>query len=185
MKMRLLLLLGAVVLCASAPERPTVVQGVFRNRSSIDKSKQDDWLSLQVKLKVGRTVIAQSMVQPDGRYTISNPSNAMADLVYGGMSVDGDVYLATILPHQPDTVRLTIELPVSTPQKHKPVACPKCRRKDKVLSIDGRAGVVVRTVHTRGDTSLLPYDKKHYYPDSDVSSWLDPHWYCVRDTIKF
>jgi hypothetical protein len=115
MKMRLLLLLGAVVLCASAPERPTVVQGVFRNRSSIDKSKQDDWLSLQVKLKVGRTVIAQSTVQPDGRYTISNPSNAKADLVYSGIGVSDDVYLATILPHQSDAVRLTSELPVSMP----------------------------------------------------------------------
>jgi hypothetical protein len=185
MKTSLLLLSGAVVLCASIPEQPTVVKGVFRNRPSVNKSQQNDWLWLQVKLKVGRTVIAKSMVQPDGRYTISNLSKAKADLVYGGIGLSDDVYLATILPHQPDTVRLTIELPVSTPQKHKLVACPKCRRKDKVLPIDGRAGVVVRTVHARGDTSLLPYDKKHYYPDSDTWSWLDPNWYCVRDTIKF
>jgi hypothetical protein len=185
MKRSLLLLIGTVVLCASVPEQPTVVKGVFQNRVSVNKSQQNDWLMLQVKLKVGRTVIAKSTVQTDGRFTISNPLNAKADLVYSGIGVSDDVYLATILPHQSDTVRLTSELPVSMPRKHKLVACPKCRRKDEVLPIDGRAGVVVRTVHARGDTSLLPYDKKHYYPDSDTWSWLDPNWYCVRDTIKF
>ena len=185
MKMGLLLLLGASALCASAPEQPTVVQGVFSNRPSVDKARQGDWLSLQVKLKVGRTVIANSMVQPNGHYTIGNLSNAKADLFYGEIDVSDDVYLATILPHQLDTVRLTNKLPVSTPQKHRGTVCPKCRRKDKVLPIDGQAGVVIRTIQAPGDTSLRPYDKKHYYPDSDVSSWLDPHWYCVRDTIKF
>jgi hypothetical protein len=176
-----LLLLGATLFYARTPERPTVVQGVFINKASVSKAKQLDWLLLQVKLKVGRTVIAQSTVQPDGHYTISNQSNAKADLVYGGISVSDDVYLVTVLPHQSDTVKLTSELPISLLKKHGTANCPKCKRKDKVLPIDGRAGIVMQT----SDGQRHPYDKKHYYPDSDVSSWLDPHWYCVRDTIKF
>jgi len=176
-----LLLLGVTLLYARTSERPTVVQGVFINRASVDKAKQLDWLLLQVKLKVGRTVIAQSTVRPDGHYTISNQSNAKADLIYCGIGVDDDVYLATILPHQSDTVKLISELPVSILKKHGVINCPKCKQKDKVLPIDGRAGVVMQT----SDGKRQPYDTKHYYPDSDVSSWLDPHWYCVRDTIKF
>lgn len=176
-----LLLLGATLLSARTPEHPTVVQGVFINKASVDKAKQLDWLLLQVRLKVGRTVIAQSKVQPDGHYTISNQSTAKADLVYCGIGVSDDVYLATILPRQPDTVKLTNELPISVLEKHGAIKCPKCKQKDKVLPIDGRAGVVIQTSGGQGQ----PYDKKHYYPDSDVSYWLDPHWYCVRDTIKF
>ncbi|MGI4759978.1 MAG: hypothetical protein ACRYF0_04690 [Janthinobacterium lividum] len=176
-----LLLLGATLLYTRTPERPTVVQGVFINKASVDKAKQLDWLLLQVKLKVGRTVIAQSTVQPDGHYIISNQSNAKADLVYCGVGVNDDVYLATVLPHQSDTVKLTSELPISILKKHGTINCPKCKQKNKVLPIDGRAGVVMQT----SDGQRQPYDKKHYYSDSDVSGWLDPHWYCVRDTIKF
>lgn len=134
-----------------------------------------------MKLKVGRTVIAQSTVQPNGHYTISNQSNAKADLVYYGIGVNDDVYLATVLPHQSDTVKLTSELPASILRKYGAINCPKCKQKDKVLPIAGRAGVIIQT----SDGQRQPYDKRHYYPDSDVSYWLDPHWYCVRDTIKF
>jgi len=176
-----LLLFGVTLFYARTLERPTVVQGVFINKASVDKAKQLDWLLLQVKLRVGRTVIAQSTVQPDGHYTIRNQSNAKADLVYGGIGVNDDVYLATVLPHQSDTVKLTSELPVSILKKHGAINCPKCKQKDKVLPIDGRAGVLIHT----SNGQRQPYNKKHYYPDSDVSSWLDPHWYCVRDTIKF
>lgn len=175
-----------IVVCSSvAPEQSTIIQGRFSNKSSVNKSRQLDWLGLKVKLKVGRTTIAETVVQANGHFNISSASNTTVDLVYSGISIGDDVYLATIQPYQSSRIKLQFELPVSTMQKHGVIKCPKCRRKDKVLPIDGRAGVVVATADGRGDTIFLPYDKRHYYPSSDVSSWLDPHWHCLRDTINF
>lgn len=142
-------------------------------------------LLLQVRLKVGKSVIASSVVQPDGSFTIRNDSNAAADLVYGGLGINGEVYLATILPHRSDTLKVKFALPVSAAKAHGRVACPKCRRSDKVLPIGGQAGVMTVSVNAKGDTMRLPFDRRYYHPDSDVTGWLDPHWYCVRDTIKF
>lgn len=182
---RSLWLLAITILNSAAFEQPTVVQGAFINKLTVEKERQLDWLLLQVKLKVGSTIIAKAAVQADGHFSINNMSDAKANLVYGGIGIRDDVYLATILPHQPSPVKLQIELPVSSPKKHGVIKCPKCQRKDQVLPISGQAGTLVEVVHEQGDTTRLPYDKKRYYPDSDVNSWLDPHWYCVRDTIKF
>ena len=144
-----------------------------------------DLLLIQVRLKVGQSVIASSPVRPDGSFVIRNESNAAADLVYGGMGINGEVYLATIPPHRSDTMKVKFRLPVSVAKTHGRITCPKCQRRDKVLPIGGQAGVVTVGVNAKGDTTHLPYDKKYYHPDSDVSNWLDPHWYCIRDTIKF
>jgi hypothetical protein len=163
----------------------TVVRGGFTYSAAAASRPASDRLLLQVRLKVGKSVFASSAVQPDGSFTIRNDSNAAADLVYGGLGIHGEVYLATIPPHCADTLKVKFALPVSSAKAHGRVACPKCQRRDKVLPIGGQAGVVTVSVNAQGDTTRLPFDRKYYHPDSDVAGWLDPHWYCVRDTIKF
>ena len=164
----------------------TVVKGRFAYGSATaGRASGDALLLLQVRLKVGESVIASSVVQPDGSFTIRNDSNAAADLVYGGLGINGDVYLATIPPYRADTLKVKFALPVSDAKAHGRVTCPKCQRRDKVLPIGGQAGVITVSVTAKGDTTRLPFDRKHYHPDSDVTGWLDPHWYCVRDSVKF
>jgi hypothetical protein len=163
----------------------TVVRGGFTYSAAAASQPAADWLLLQVRLKVGESVIASSAVQPDGSFTIRNDSNAAADLVYGGLGINGEVYLTTIPPHRADTLKVEFALPVSDAKAHGRVACPKCQRRDKVLPIGGQAGVLTVSVNAKGDTTRLPFDRKYYHPDSDVTGWLDPHWYCVRDAITF
>ena len=163
----------------------TVVKGFVTKHAHVNNRSSNDLLLIEVKLKVGGLIIASSNVQQNGSFVISNGSSAVADLVYGGLGINGDVYLGSIPPSLFDTLKLKFELPISAAKTRGRITCPKCKRRDKVLPIDGQAGVVVTTVSTAGQIVHLPYDKKHYYPDSDVSNWLDPHWYCVRDAIKF
>lgn len=186
MNINALVIGAALVIFCKGPSAPaTVVRGIFANSISVSRKVSSDFLLIQVRLKVGKTVIASSPVQQDGSFVIRNDSNAAADLVYGGLGINGEGYLATIPPHQSDTIKVRFELPVSIAKAHGRMACPKCQRRDKVLAIGGQAGVVTVRVNPKGDTTHLPYDKKYYHPDSDVSGWLDPRWYCVRDAIKF
>jgi hypothetical protein len=180
-------LMGASLLSigSSMVASATVVRGGFTYSAAFASQPSSDRLLLQVRLKVGESVIASSAVQPDGSFMIRNDSNAAADLVYGGLGINGEVYLATIPPHRAGTVRVKFALPVSDAKAHGRVVCPKCQRRDKVLPIGGQAGVITVSVNAKEDTTRLPFDRKYYHPDSDVTGWLDPHWYCVRDTIKF
>jgi hypothetical protein len=181
-------LAGAALLMGfsmDAPAPKTVVKGTLVTIARTNQKTSVELLLLEVRLKVGKTTIAASAVQPGGHFVISNESNAVANLVYAGLGVNGEVYLATVLPHRADTLRVIFGLPVSTAKPKGRVACPKCRLRDKVLPIGGQAGVVTVRINAKGDTTHLPFDRKYYHPESDVSSWLDPHWYCIRDTIKF
>ena len=180
-------LLGASLLSigSSIVAPATVVRGGFTYSGASASQPAADMLLLQVRLKVGKSVIARSAVQQDGSFAIRNDSNAAADLVYGGLGINDEVYLATIPPHRTDTLKVKFVLPVSMAKTHRRVACPKCHCRDKVLPIGGQVGVITVRVNAKGDTTHLPFDRKYYHPDSDVTGWLDPHWYCVRDTIKF
>lgn len=171
-------------LCSSSPGKPTVVRGRFVNHIPVRLMAPENVLGVELRLKVGQRVIARSFPQQDSSFLISNETNAVAKLVYGGIGISHEVYLATVLPHQPDTLQLEIELPVSKSLRHGRINCPVCRKRDQVRHLTIQLIRVIKTADKQ-KYSHLPYDNKWYYLDSDVGNWLDPRWYCVRDTIFF
>lgn len=172
-------------LLGTVPVAPTVVQGRFSGKGVGGQPLPFGLMS--VKLKAGKTTLAASYVQPDGRFSLANASGAPTDLYYSALGVEGDVYVAAIPAARPDTLRLALGLPASYPKRHGRAICPKCQRADKVLDIvygDGSA-IVVRTSTAKGDTVYRPYDKKHYYAGTCLLNDLDPAWWCRRDSLRF
>jgi hypothetical protein len=182
MKLLTLIILATLALGSKASKRETV----FSGKISATSSMMPILFGLNIEFRVDTFVIARAMVQQDGSFTISAPSNTGFDMYYSGVGIR-ETYVQAIQPAIIDSVSLAFKLP-KVYKKHfgKPV-CPKCNKQNKTVSIRYGAenAVRVQNIDENGHIILKPYDDKYYYEGGCISSDLDPMYFCKRDKIKF
>ena len=105
------------------------------------------------------------------------------DLFLSGLGISEQYYLTTINKESADTI--TIELPIKYKKRFGYAICPKCHKADKVCTLVYSDPPFLVMKIQNGDTTYSPILKRKYSMMTDVTSSLDPRWYCIRDNLFY
>ena len=138
----------------------------------------------QITMKNNKKVLDKILTDKNGFATIS--SSMVSD------SVEYDLYLTSIGVRENYVTTINAKtnrlLEIQLPKKYKmrfgKAICPKCNRINKVVKVVYCEAPIVVLKVAKGDTIFSPiYRHKYYMPD--VTSNLDPKWYCEKDDLLF
>ena len=163
-------------------ERVIIIKGTVMT-GNVNKNNID---GLLLELRAKDFVMGQTFIIGSS-FTMRAKFDKDGDLFYKGIGVNGETFIQTLKLTSSDTIYLTIEIPKQYEKKWGRAVCPKCHKHDQTLPIEYGLGsaIVVRYIDKNRDTTYLPYNKKKYFDGNDVTSELDPKYFCKRDNIKF
>jgi hypothetical protein len=182
MKSLILTILSILSLGLKAPQKETIFLGTV----TTDTLNKHNIFGLWIEFRVDSETIARSLVQQDGTFKMTAKADKEFDIYYAGLGV-GDTYLQTMKPTFKDTVLLNFKIPKNYKKLFGKAVCPKCHKLNQTIPIrygEGSA-IVFQHIDAKGDTILLPFNRKNYYTGTCITSDLDPKYYCKRDKIKF
>ena len=151
-----------------------------------NEENRNDIAGLIIDFRIDTLVIAQSIVEENGKFKISASSAKEFDVFYRGIGI-GENYATTIKPTENDTVKFTIEIPRKYKKKWRKSVCPKCSKHDQTVPIRYGLGseIVYLQIDKKGDTTYISHDKNNYYDGGCVHSDISPKYFCRRDKLKF
>ncbi|MFC7772430.1 hypothetical protein [Flavobacterium sp. GCM10027622] len=106
MKKLTLIILTIFTLGFITPKKNTIFIGTVIS----NEENKNDIVGLIIDFRIDTLVIAQNIVEQDGKFRISAPSDKEFDVFYRGIGI-GENYATTIKPTENDTVKFTIEIP--------------------------------------------------------------------------
>ena len=180
----LLLLSISFLFLGLTNQRETIIKGTVKTENA---NKKNNVGLLQLELRENSLVKGQTIIQMDGTFIMRAKLDKDADLFYKGIGINGEVFIQTLQQTSSDTIFLTIEIPKNYTKKWGKAVCPKCNKQDQTLPIKYGLGsaILVRHIDKNRDTTYLPYNNKKYFDGNDITSDLDPKYFCKRDNIKF
>lgn len=182
MKKLTLIILTIFTLGFITPKKNTIFIGTVIS----NEENKNDIAGLIIDFRIDTLVIAQSIVEENGKFKISASSAKEFDVFYRGIGI-GENYATTIKPTENDTVKFTIEIPRKYKKKWRKAVCPKCSKHDQTVPIRYGLGteIVYLQIDKKGDTTYISYDKNNYYNGGCVHSDISPKYFCRRDKLKF